>query len=326
MPSSFNTAPEPSRICLGTGSFGSEISPEESFAVLDAYAEAGGNFLDTAHIYAAWVEGGWGASERTLGEWMRANHNREDVVLATKGGHPPLDQLDMGRCGPENLRQDLSESLERLGVDRVDLYWLHRDDPGRPVGEIIDTLAGFLKEGLVGSYGASNWSIARIAAANAYAASSGRPPFAANQPGWSLARRPAETIPVEGMLFADDTTRAWHLKTGLAMAAYSAQAKGYFGNENVAWAEGGFEGPPPRAEEYDAPDNRQRLQAAARLAREKGCTANQIALAWLLHQPFPVYPIVGTRNPGHIRESLEAESIELTEEDIRVLNTGLSLE
>src|SRR5690606_3513631 len=111
----------------------------------------------TAHIYAAWREGGWGASERTLGEWMRAHGNRRELVLGTKGGHPPLDRMEEYRGSRECLERDLSESLERLGVDYVDVYWLHRDDPTREVGEMIETLAGFVRDGRIRSYGASNW-------------------------------------------------------------------------------------------------------------------------------------------------------------------------
>ncbi len=158
-----------SPICLGTASLGSEIDKKQSFALLDRYTELGGSFLDTAHIYAAWLKGGAGKSERLIGEWIKANECRDEIVLATKGGHPPLDNIEQGRCSPSNLEADLSESLERLGVDDVDLYWLHRDDPDRNVGEIVETLAGFAREGRIRVYGVSNWSVDRLIAANAYA-------------------------------------------------------------------------------------------------------------------------------------------------------------
>jgi aryl-alcohol dehydrogenase-like predicted oxidoreductase len=122
MASIFRSKVEPSRICLGTGSFGSEISKKDSFAVVDAYVEAGGNFLDTAHIYAAWLKDGWGASERTIGEWLRVHGVRDQMVIGTKGGHPPLDNMGLGRCSRACLGQDLSESLDRLGVSSVDIY------------------------------------------------------------------------------------------------------------------------------------------------------------------------------------------------------------
>ena len=319
MRSLFGTQVEPSRVCLGTGSFGSEISKKDSFAVLDAFVEAGGNFLDTAHIYAAWIKDGWGASESTIGEWVRANGMRDQVVLGTKGGHPPLDNMGLGRCSRACLEQDLSESLERLGLDSVDVYWLHRDDPGRPVGEIMETMASFVRDGRIRSYGASNWGLERIEAANEYAAAHGVPAFVASQPGWALADRETDKSSVSPMMYLDETMRQWHLRTRLPVVAYSSQAGGYFGRENALWAKSGFTGPPPKRKEYDTPSNRRRLSRAITLAEEKGVTANQIALAYLLSQPFVVFPIVGTGRPEHVRESLAAVGIQLTDEECAFL-------
>ena len=309
-----------SPICLGTGSFGSDIGKDDSFLVLDAFVEAGGTFLDTAHIYAAWREGGWGASERTLGEWLRAQGNRREMVLGTKGGHPPMDRIDVGRCSQACLSQDLSESLERLGVDYVDVYWLHRDDPVRDVGEIVETLAGFVRDGRVRSYGASNWTVERIAAANAYAVSHGLPLFAASQIGFALAERPKSRIPVPGMLYMDSDTRAWHDASGMALAAYTPQALGFFGLENVRWAESGFVADAPRGTDYDTMANRERLQAAMTVSRERGVTPNQVALAYLRHQTFPVYPIIGTGKPQRVREAMEAMHITLEPREMAALS------
>ncbi len=315
----FGAEVEPSRICLGSASFGAEIGRDQSFAVLDAYVEAGGNFLDTAHIYAAWVEGGAGASERTIGEWL-ATVERGQVVLATKGGHPPIDaRLKVGRLSGEDLEHDLEESLERLGVEYIDLYWLHLDEPDRPVGEIIETLAALRGRGLIRSYGASNWATARIEEANAYARRHGLPPFAASQPWWSLGAAAGGTGAQAPAPQEEDELRAWHIRTGLPMVPYASQANGYFGAENAAWARGGFRGPAPRAPRFDSPANRRRLLRAAELAQRKGVTANQIALSYLLSQPFPVYPIIGTGNPNHVREALGAADLRLDEQECAYL-------
>ena len=305
-----------SPLCLGTGSFGSDVSNNDSFRVLDAFVEAGGTFVDTAHIYAAWREGGWGASERTLGEWMRAHGNRREVVLGTKGGHPPMDRLDVGRCSQECLEQDLSESLERLGVDYVDVYWLHRDDLSREAGAIIETLAGFVGDGRIRSYGASNWTVPRIVEANAYAAAHHLPLFAASQIGYSLAERPADRVPVPGMTYMDAETHAWHVGAGMTLAAYTPQAQGYFGEANVRWAASGFVGEAPKGAPYDTRENRMRLTAAAAVAGERGLTANQIALAYLHHQTFAVYPIIGTASVERVREAMEATHVSLTGDDL----------
>jgi aryl-alcohol dehydrogenase-like predicted oxidoreductase len=310
------TPVEPSRICLGSVPFGSTATKDVSFAIMDAYFELGGNFIDTAHIYAAWVEGGVGASERTVGEWIRSRGVREKIVLGTKGGHPPIDAaVKVGRLSREDLNQDLSESLDRLGLERVDLYWLHFDEPTRPVGEIIESLATLAEDGRIRAYGASNWATERIEAANVYAREHSPPPFVASQPWFSLgavANGPSATGPTSE---ADDPLRAWHVRTGLPMIPYSSQANGYFGAENVAWAKQGFAGEAPRAARFDSPANRRRLLGAMSLAETKGVTANQIAVAYLLSQPFPVYPIIGTTNAEHLRDAMGARNLRLTEEE-----------
>ncbi len=307
---------EPSRIVLGSVFFGSDVSREDSFAVMDAFAEAGGNFIDTAHVYAAWLDYGIGASERTIGEWIRARGNRERIVLATKGAHSPIDAEEkVGMCSRADLEEHLAESLDRLGLDRVDLYWLHLDEPTRPVGEIIESLADIQRSGRVRAYGASNWTTDRIQAANDYAREHDLVPFVASQPWFSLGAVAGGPSADGGADESSDALRQWHLSSGLPMIPYSSQANGYFGAENVAWAKGGFDGPPKRATSFDSPANRSRLLRAIDLAGKKGCTANQIALAYLLNQPFPIFPIIGTSNPEHAREALGAVGIALDEDE-----------
>ncbi len=309
-------SPNPTRICLGTARFGSGIPEDQAVAVLDAYTAAGGNFLDTAHIYAAWEHGGWGASERLLGAWMAARRNRDRLFLATKGGHPPLDDWDRDWPGFAGLQRELGESLERLGVDWVDFYWLHRDDPRQPVGAVIDSVAQLMEDGgRIRAYGLSNWSPRRIAEAMEHAAKWGLPAPAVSQPGWALADWALQEPPFPGMRYFGEEDRRWHMKTQTPAVAYSAQAKGYFGAENAAWARAGFAGPPPRGREYDSPENRSRLTRAAALAEKKGSSANQIALAWLLAQPFPVYALVTTSQSGRMPELMAARNIGLSESE-----------
>lgn len=313
----FATTLTPSRIILGSVSFGSNIPREEAFAAMDAYREAGGNVLDTAHIYSSWEPGGVGASERTVGEWIRSRNVRDQLILGTKGAHPEFSAMERGRCALQDLRRDLTESLERLQVEYVDVYWLHRDHPGLPVAAIIDNLAELNRPHRIGCFGASNWRPDRIEAANDYAQKSGLQGFVANQPGWSLAAMATDVPHPSPMVYVDHAAAAWHTRTGLPLAAYSSQAGGYFGDANVQWARKDFAGPAPRGAAYDSPANRARLQRAVALAEKKSCTANQVALAWLLHQPFPTFPIIGSRSPEHIRESMGALRVHLDPEECR---------
>jgi len=317
-----NSTIQPSRICLGTAEFGSRIDRRASWAVMDAYAEAGGNFFDTAHIYAAWLPNGWGASERTLGEWIRENGLRDKLVLATKGGHPPLDKMTMGRCGPEMIESDLSESLDRLGVEYVDIYWLHRDDRERTVSEIVDTLSDHILQSRIKAWGVSNWTVARICAALADARKRSRVPPIASQLGYSLADRPTDEASPSPMRYMDSETHAWHTQTRFPSVAYSSQATGYFGIANCAWARKGFPGDAPAGRSYDGTENRARLLQTIKVADERGVTANQVALACLLHQPFPVYPIIGTHQVRHVREAMQATMISLTAEEMHRLNAN----
>jgi aryl-alcohol dehydrogenase-like predicted oxidoreductase len=206
----------------------------------------------------------------------------------------------------------LDESLNRLDVDCVDIYWLHRDELERPVGEIIETLAGFVKEGHIRRFGASNWTAPRLKAANVYAAAHGHPAFVAAQPGWALAERTPESLTDHTMVYMSEGLRQWHAACRFPCVAYSSQATGYFGEKNVRWAQEGFLGEPPRGRYYDSSSNRRRLLAAMSLAGEVGCTPNQIALAYLLNQPFPVFPIIGTASRAHLHEAMGALAIRLS--------------
>jgi len=306
-------------ICLGTGPFGANFDENTSFQIMDAYFEAGGDFLDTAHIYGAWIPGKWGASERCVGAWLRQYGVRDQLRVATKGGSPSLGDPATSRCGPEDFQQDINESLERLGLDYVDLYWAHRDDPARPVGEIIEVLAGFQEEGLTRAYGLSNWTVERLEAAIDYAQSNQLPLPVASQIGCSLAGYARESPPVAGMLYAGEAELHWHERSGFPMAAYSSQAHGWFGEENSSWAEADFPGSAPKAAEYDSSANRKRLLIAIELSERYGASSNQIALAYLMQQSFPTIPIIGTSKPDRIAGILAAARIRLADGELAAL-------
>ena len=226
---------------------------------------------------------------------------------------------------PAELRSDLTESLERLGQDRVDLYWLHRDDPAVPVGEVMGTLQEFVTEGRVRSLGASNWTPQRIAAANAWAAKNGATPFCASQVAWSLADSRPELQGHLNMLYLDDAMRDWHIQTGLPAVAYGSQAQGLFAGP---WPGGGFTEPTAKQKAltgtYAATmdqtiRNAGRFQRAGKLAEKLGRTANEVALAYIWSQPFPGVAIVGSRTEEQLRVTLKAGDLKLTAEQVGYL-------
>ncbi|MCZ7643789.1 MAG: aldo/keto reductase [Planctomycetota bacterium] len=309
-------APAPSRVCLGTSSFGSDTPEAEAFAILDAFAAAGGNFLDTAHIYAAWRPGGAGQSERTIGKWLKRAGLRGKMVVGTKGAHFDMQTKASG-VRRETIAQHLAESLERLQLSNVDLYWLHRDDPEVPVGEILGWLNEHLKAGTIRALGCSNWTVARMEEAARHAKRHGLAGFCASQIGWSLARA-ATSRAGSDMLYADDETRAYHVRSGMPQVGYSTQANGFFSGKYDP-------GAPPEGQrkgvlqKYGLPENFRRLEAARRIARLRGVTSNQVALASLFAQPFPFFAIVGPKSVEQARDSCAAGDLALTAEETAAL-------
>ena len=177
-----------SPLALGTDYFGTTVSRDVCMELMDHYLEAGGNVIDTAEAYACWIPGGEHQSEKVIGEWLRERGVRDQIVLSTKGAHPKLESMDVPRLSKAELQADLDSSLQRLGVECIDLYWLHRDSPGYPVEEILQSLEGFRKAGKIKHAGFSNWRQSRAEEARLAAERLGVEGFVASQNMWSLAR------------------------------------------------------------------------------------------------------------------------------------------
>lgn len=304
-----------SPLCCGGGALGTALRGEDLDRFLGAFRDAGGNFFDTAHVYSFWMPGGDGASERALADYFRRHGGRDEVVIATKGGHsgrPHYRTVDF-YLSPQRIAADLDDSLARLDCETIDLYWLHRDDTRLPAAEIVETLNAEIRRGRVRHVAASNWSHQRLEAANRYAAEHGLAGFVASQVEWSLAwRKPEQDTSGSGdvMLFLQDDGVAWHRRTGLPVMPYSPTGRGFF-------ATGGRAG-----DAFDNPVSRGRLERARRLADDLGRSPTQVALAYLLHQPFPTFPILGTTKLDHLRDALAATEVRLTGEQVRWLRDG----
>lgn len=290
-----------SQLCLGTANFGAK---DETTArrIYDSFRVAGGNFFDCAHIYACWRDQ-LGLPERMLGNFIRSE-NRDELVIASKGGHPNFKNYPKpdAYLSAGTIRSDIDESRERLGIEHLDLFYLHRDDPRVSVDEIMDMLAVEVARGAVRYLGASNWSIARIAAANAYAQRAGKPAFVISQPMWNLG-----SIGQSGgdatMVSLNDQTHdiAYHESTRLPVACYTPTAQGFFADNGRV---------PKR---YDNEVSRARLARCRELASRLGKTPGQVALAWLMNHPFEVYPILGTQDVDHLNDAVGAADIVLDE-------------
>jgi aryl-alcohol dehydrogenase-like predicted oxidoreductase len=304
-----NTELHVSALAYGTASFDGSFSTDVGLQLFEQYIEAGGNFIDTAHCYCFWVPGGDGKSEQFVGGAVKA-FGRENLVIATKGGHVGMNGYPRPDAfmTPDIVARDIKESLDRLNLPSVDLYYLHRDDPRMPVGEIIESCNEFITAGLTRYLGASNWSVARYLEANAYANGHGLQPFVALQNQWSLAQqKPADLDSPGAIRYITEGELAPLNEHQIPVIPFSPTANGYFATAGA------------RAQHYDSPENRWRLASVQDLAAKHGATPNQIALAYLMCQPFPVIPILGTLNKEHLADALESPKIQLSAEEVRSL-------
>jgi aryl-alcohol dehydrogenase-like predicted oxidoreductase len=314
-----NTDLSVSDFCYGVMRFGTFVSGEDMFRLYNLYREAGGNFFDTAHYYACWKPNGIGASERSLGQCLRKYGDRDKVVILTKGGLP--DQGDSyprpNDClTPSVIASDISESLERLQIEKVDVYMLHRDDIRHPVSEIIETLNAEVARGRIRYLGASNWSTARIAEANIYATSKGLQGFVISSPQWNLGKqnhppvRPDRSIDYTCVQLNDDDVE-WYRDNKFPVMPWTPTAYGYFAGSTSI-----------NAQSFENLISSQRRERARKLAGKLGYTTNQIALAYLLSHDFPVFPILGTTSPEHLTDSMDAAKLSLTPEQRDWLRKG----
>ena len=292
-----------SKLALGTARLDDESVKDLAFDLFDCYAAHGGTVLDTGRIY--------GDSERLIGQWLAARGTREQMVVCTKGGHGEgglLPRHDFEQA----IDGELAQSLASLGTDYIDVYYLHRDNPAVPVGPILECLNEHVAHGRVRALGASNWTYDRLDQAADYALEHGLTSFAAVSNHLSLAVQAEPFYP--GLVEADAAGRRWHADTGIPLFPWSSQARGFFTGRYRS------QGPPADAdgftkrmhEVYCTEDNLERLRRAEQLGSEKGRSAVEIALAWVLHQPLNVVPIVGPLTPDELRSCVRAASVELS--------------
>ena len=288
-----------SRLVLGTAVY--EHAPlDVPLDLFDAFRDLGGNVVDTGREY--------GNAEPIVGRWLRERRLDHEIVVLTKGAHHDKT-TGRKRVNPAEITQDLEESLQALGRESIDVYCLHRDDPDVPVGPILEILTRHRRAGRIRVLGASNWSAARLEEAATYATRHGVDGFACSSPGLSLAAPQEE--PWSGCVTIHEReARAWYAKRQFPVFAWSSLAGGFFAGVPSADA--------TRVYENDA--NRERRRRASALGLRKGATATQVALAWVLHQPFPTYALVGPRSVAELRESAAALDLTLTPAESRWLD------
>lgn len=273
-------------------------------ALFDHYVSLGGNCLDTARVYG---------TEGAVGEWLRLRGNRAQIVLIAKGAHH--DQHGP-RVNSQAIAEDLARSLELLQTDYIDLYLLHRDDPDVPVGPIVECLNEHKAAGRIRAFGGSNWTHARLQEANDYAHAHGLTSFAASSPNFSLAVQNEPTWANCLSASTEPGERDWYAQTGIPLLAWSSQAQGFFTGRYRRDDTSNSE--MVRVWYNDA--NFVRLERVNELARQKGVTPVQVALAYVLCQPFPTFALIGPRTLEETRTTTEGLRLTLTPDELAWLN------
>jgi aryl-alcohol dehydrogenase-like predicted oxidoreductase len=299
-----------SPLCLGGNVFGWTAGVEDSYAVMDAYTSLGGNFIDTADAYSAWVPGNVGGeSERIIGDWLSARGNRERIVLATKAGKLHAD-LSVSAAG---LRKGLEESLARLKTDYIDLYYPHHDDENVPQEETLATLDEFVREGKVRYIGASNITAERLIRALDIAHRNGLVPFAVLQNEYNLmVREPYES-----------TMAPVLAEHGMDMLPYYSLARGFLTGKY----RGGADVDSPRAKgvvPYQDERGEKVLSVLEWLAGERHVTMGEVALAWLLAKPTVAAPIASARNLEQF-DGIKGLTVALEPDAVRALDEASAL-
>ncbi|MEV4097405.1 aldo/keto reductase [Streptosporangium saharense] len=293
-------------VCLGGNVFGWTADRDTSFAVLDAYVEAGGNFVDTADSYSAWIPGNSGGeSETIIGEWLASRGNRDRVVIATKVG-----SLGSRRgLSAANIRLAVEDSLRRLRTDHIDLYWAHIDDRETPLEETLGAFDALVREGKVRDIGASNYGPERLAEALAISEREGLARYVALQQHYNLLERD-----YEGEL--RDVVAA----NGLVSTPYFGLARGFLTGKyrpgvEVDSARAGS------ASEYLSSERALRvLDALDSVAAERGVAPATVALAWLAAQPTVAAPIASARTVEQLVPLLAVAELKLGEEELTLLD------
>ncbi len=296
-----------SKIILGTAYFGDTISQNEAFDIMDKYYEMGGCHIDTARMYAD------GKSEKVIAAWVKSR-NTDEIFISTKGAFPDKSAPCVSRLSEADIRFDLELSLKALAIDCIDFYWLHRDDPKIPSGEIIETMNKLVREGKIKRFGASNWHFNRIDEANIYAKAHNLQGFDGSQIRFSPAIIAPGGNADRTLVDIHSNSFEYYKEKKMPVAAYASQAKGFFSKMSAL----GDTGLSPKSKErYLCGENLKRLELIKKLAQKYECSIAAIVCSTLHSINCPdVFPIIGGSHPGQITDSMTGADITLEQAEL----------
>jgi aryl-alcohol dehydrogenase-like predicted oxidoreductase len=296
-----------SRLCLGTLRFGTRNTYEESAQLMDMYVAAGGSFIDTANSYDQWCsQGKGGESQVAIGRWLRERGNRDDIFLATKVGFGYGDVPD--GLAASTIISECENSLRQLGIDHLDLFYAHKDDPNTPLEETLGAFQKLVKDGKIRFFGASNYLAWRLADADAICRANQWPEFTCVEQRFTYLR------PNPGGDFGPQKIMDHNLKSycdarGKTMLSYTPLLRGAYVRDDR-----------PIPSPYLSSDTDARLATLKQIATETGATPNQIVLAWMMHRQPPIIPVFSASNPEQMKENLGSLEITLSSEQMSKLN------
>ncbi len=302
-----NTGELVSKLCLGAMYFGTKQNQDESFNLLDQYFDEGGNFIDTANIYAHWVPNGKGGeSERCLGQWIKSRGCRNKVFIATKVGFPYQEVPRSLKA--EIIEEECNKSLQRMGLETIDLYYAHNDERGTPIEETLEAFHRLVQAGKVRYIGASNYLAWRLEEARFASQQNGWPTYQCVQQRHTYIRKKhGETF--DPQVAVNDDLLDYCRNRKITLLAYSALLSGAYTRKDRQIDE-----------KYNSKDTEKRLETLLSVATEISRTPNQVILAWMLGSDPAVLPLIAASTKGQMEENIEALTIELTNEQVIRLN------
>lgn len=302
------TTLETSALCLGTANYGTSMTKEAAFAQMDLFVQEGGNFLDTAHVYGDWACNMQGCSERVIGEWLLRRGRRSDILLSSKGCHPPIARMSESRVDVKSLREDVESSLKNLHTDYIDLYFFHRDNPLVPVAELMEAMEAEVKKGNILYYGCSNWSLARVVEASAYAGAHGLKGFSCNQMMFVLADVEEAALEKSQMTILSNDFYQYQKTSGLSLMAYMCMAGGYFSKRLSGR-------PVPEDQQilYGGDANEAMMRQMESLMAE-GYQAADFMLRYVTRAAFPSIPIVSFSSEEQLKKGIRSIERNIPEE------------
>ena len=276
-------------IVLGTDGYGERIDKNTAFSIMDLYTQNGGNVIDTARLYTN------GISESYVGEFISGL--RDNLYISTKCAHPPLSDMSHNRLNEIDIEYDIDTSLKTIGIDYIDIVWLHRDDLSVSVGPVIDTMNKMVKKGKIRYFGASNWTYQRIDEANKYADKTNQSGFIASQPLYNMATR--TKVWDSTLVCLEGEEKAKYDKSHFPVFAFSSQAKGFF----EKYSQGTLS--EKAKERYLNEETLKTYERIKTSAHESGKTISYTALSMLIEQSnFDVFPIIGPSNVEQLKSTL----------------------